>query len=430
MGRWRRRLAWTGVAVAALLALLLGLVQSAPIESRVRTWLVGAGQAPVAARSRRRRPRLQPADAARAAHRRLAVGRGPRRRSPFFTARRVSVEVPWAAYAGTLRLSSLGRRRRRVTLVRERGQIWSTCRPRRASRRLWCRGISISAGSPRAISTVDYVDRTGDIEVGVRGMNIEFSEIGDQLGYLSAGGTTRAAESVRARVGERATASQPVKGTHGLRRQPRVARSADRRRSARPPSIVSGRVNRVLDDTSFDLTLEGTLDMAPLVEWAPPPVPVSGAGTFDRQHDRPAQRRNEIRLAFRAPSLTVARAEPCRSTATCRLPRRGRWSSGSAWSRRGRPGHPTGRARSRAGAPTRSAPAPLELQAAFRDLDLDLALAAYGREPLVVAAWEEGTARLSRAAPGAPLRHRAPGPQQSRSPAAAASPSDGRWTRR
>ena len=62
--------------------------------------------------------------------------------------------------------------------------------------------------------------------------------------------------------------------------------------------VVDGPVNRVLDDTSFDLTLEGTLDMAPLVAWAPPPVPVSGAGTFNGTHDRPA--RPATRSAWRS----------------------------------------------------------------------------------------------------------------------------------
>ena len=51
----------------------------------------------------------------------------------------------------------------------------------------------------------------------------------------------------------------------------------------------------------------------------------------------------------------------------------------------------------------------LEVPTSFRDLDLDLALAAYDREPLSIAAWEEGTATLTRAAPGAPLEIEASG---------------------
>ena len=233
---------------------------------------------------------------------------------------------------------------------------------------------------------------------------------------------------MRARVGERATTSEPVKGRHGLRRQPRDARSPDR---ALPRGHGDrqwpGQPCRSTTPRSTS-TLEGTLDMAPLVEWAPPPVPVSGAGTFTGTMTGPLAR-NEIRLAFRAPALASPGPTACRSTATSRSPRRERWSSGSAWLRRGRRGLPTGRARSRAARSTPSAPAPSSCRR---------------RSAMWISIWRWPSTTRSRstsppgrtapsrsAAPVATRRGRcAPRAAAVRWPAATASPATGAGTRR
>ena len=295
-------MAWTGAALAALAAMLLVVVQSTPVETRVQAWLVGQVK-------RLWRLDLTATDldynllTRRATLTGVALSAEGHAADPVFAARRVSVALPWAVFGGTLRLSSLVVDDGVVTLVREGGQMVnlpppSGAPPPELPRHLDLRGLSAHN------LVVNYVDRTGDIEVAVRGMNIELSEIQDRLGISAAG--TIEAESVHARVGEHATTSEAVKGRMGfdgshvtLDRLTAPFREAT--------VVVSGKVNRVLDDTSFDLTLEGTLAMAPLVEWAPPPVPVSGAGTFTGTMPGPLTR-NEIRLAFRAPELAIARA--------------------------------------------------------------------------------------------------------------------------
>ena len=163
--------------------------------------------------------------------------------------------------------------------------------------------------------------------------------------------------------------------------------------------------------------------MAPLVAWTPPPVPVVGRRHVRGHACRAARRLRASRASFRGPG---AAHRPCRRPAARRRPvdhlvARGRRSLPHR--RAGRPpARRIGRARLTAARPTRSARrARSRCRRAFRDFDLDLALAAYDREPLVVAAWEEGTATLTRAAPRRPLRDDSRRAQHARSSAAAAS---------
>ena len=397
------RVAWTGGALAVLAAVLLAVVHSAPVESRVQAWLTVQVK-------RLWRLDLTATDldynllTRRATLRGVALSAEGHAGEPVFAARQVSVALPWAVFRGTLRLSSLAIDDGVVTLVRERGRIVNIPPPSGQPAPPVPRHLDLRGLSARNLG-VNYVDRTGDIDVAVNGMNIELSEIRDRIG-ISAGGTIEAA-SIHARVGDHSTTSQRVQGRMGfdgshvtLDRLTAPFREAT--------LIANGRINRVLDDTSFDLNLEGTLDMAPLVEWAPPPVPVSGNGTFTGTMTGPLSG-NEIRLAFRAPVLTIARATglpldgDVSITSARALVERFRLVAPGTPRAADRPGTIEGRAQYTFGAGA------IELEAAFRDLDLDLALAANDQEPLDFAAWEDGSVTLTRAGPEAPRRIRAVG---------------------
>ena len=182
---WGRRAAWALAALAAVAVVLLVVVQSTPIETRVRGWLVGQVK-------RLWRLDLAAADLDYNLLTRTATLTGVSLATdghaddPLFRAGRVSVQVPWAAYTGTLRLSSLVIDDGVVTLVREGGQMVnlppsSGQPPPEVPRHLDLRGLT--ARNLR----VDYVDRTGDIDVTVAGMDIALSEVRDRLGVGAAG---------------------------------------------------------------------------------------------------------------------------------------------------------------------------------------------------------------------------------------------------
>lgn len=324
---------------------------------------------------------------------------------PFLVARRISAALPWAVFVGTVRISSLEVDDGVVRLVREDGVIVNLPPSSGLSapaepRRLDLRGLTI-----RNLD-VEYVDRTGDIDVTVRGLQAALTERDVRI-FSGASGTI-AASSIAARVGVNATTSGAVAGRlafdgSNLSLQQLTA-------PFREGTVVAdGRINRALDDTSFALTLTGTVDMAALSAWSPPPVPISGAGTFAGSMEGPLGGYT-IAATFSVPSLTVARADglPLDGALTITgdqaVVDRFRIVAPGARRTPDRPGTIEGRFTYAFGPD-----GPLELTTSWRDVDLDLALAAYDREPLVFAAWQEGALTLTRAGPLAPLAMKATG---------------------
>ena len=324
---------------------------------------------------------------------------------PVFAARRVSVEVPWAAYAGTLRLSSLVIDDGVVTLVRERGQIVnlppsSGRPPPEVPRHLDLRGLTARN------LTVNYVDRTGDIEVGVRGLNIELSEIRDRAWHQR---RRHHRGRERAGPGRRAGHRQPAgEGAHRLRRQPRDPRSPDRavprgHGDRQRPGQPRARRHLVRPDPRGHARhgAAGRVGAAPGAG--------VGGGHLHRHDDRPARPQRDPAGVPRAGAGRRPGPPACRSTATSRSPsaralvERFRLVAPGPARAADRPGTIEGTAQYTFGAGA------IELQAAFRDLDLDLALAFNDQEPLDIAAWEDGTVTLSRAGRDAPRRIRAAG---------------------
>lgn len=413
-------IAWTAAAVVALAALLVALSFTPPAARWGRDWIV------------RQAARLWELDLAAS---RLRVNLLTRRAElddvrlsapghadePFFTARRVAVTLPWAVFRGRFRLNSLEVDAGRVLLVREGGALVnlpppSGKAPPEVPRRLDVRGLQV-----RGLA-VDYVDRTGDIEVSVADLTTAL-DARDVRIFTGASGTVRAS-GMRVRVGRQSTRSGPIEGRMAFDGST-VSLQALTVPLPEARVTVDGRINRVLDDTRFALTLAGTFDVASIAAWTPPPVPVGGSGTFEGTFEGPFGG-YELKAAFTSDTLAIGRATglPLTGTLSVTSPRLVvepfaiAIPASSVSPRRGSVDGRFSYAFGGAG--------PTSLAASFRDLDLDVALAAYDRDPLSFAAWLQGAVTLDRDTPQAPMRLRATGTS-----AALARPDrvavDGRW---
>ncbi len=324
--------------------------------------------------------------------------------APFLSAKRVTVILPWVVFRGTVRLSDLQIDEGRVLLVRQNGVLVnlppsSGEPPPEAARRLDIRGLQV-----RGLD-VDYVDRTGDVDVQVRGLRTNLTERDIRV-FTGASGTITAT-SVMARIGAKATTSGAVAGRLAYDGS-NLSLQALTVPFPEANIVVDGRINRVLDDTRLDLTLAGALDLAAIAAWTPPPVPVSGPGSFTGRFEGPLGG-YQLRAEFASDAMTIARV-PALSLAgvltltspraviaplTITTPPQG----GTA-----RRGVFDGRFVYEFGEPGGS-----DLTGVYRDLDLDMALALYDQDPTTVAAWQHGTVSLGRGTRTAPLRMHATG---------------------
>lgn len=336
---------------------------------------------------------------------------------PFFTARRIRAELPWAVYTGTVRLSMLDVVDSRVHMLREGGVLVnlppsSGGEPPEVARRFDLRGLRLTN------FTFDYEDRSGDSNISVKSLDAALDETDN-------GATgTLTADWLYVRLGAHATTSEALDGRMGF------DGSNIRFEALNVPLpegrlVVDGQVNRALDETEFALTIKGGLDYAVLTAWTPPPVPVSGTGTFDGTFVGPFGG-YELKGRFASPGLTIGRSVgmPLDGTVSVTPPRTviDQFTIvAPPTARSPRRGVIEGRFTYQFGVGAS------DLAARFRDLDLDVALAAYDREPLVFAAWEEGTLTLSRASPRAPMVMRAAGTSRALARADRVA-LDGTWT--
>lgn len=402
--RVRAWLGWTGALVAVIVAALLLIAHTPPATNRVRAWLTSVvadawrldlESSALSYNLLTRRVSIDDVRLSAPGH----------RDTPIFTARRVTASLPWAVFRGVARVSSIVVEGGRVQLVREEGVLVnlpppSGDPPPAEARRFDLRGLDL-----RGLQ-VDYVDRTGDIDVSVRDLRATLAGRGLR-DVMGAGGTIGAA-SVYARVAEHSTTSGALTG-HLTFDGSNVLLDAVTVPFREGTVVAGGRINRVLDETSLDLTLAGTIDLAVLADWTPPPVPVSGTGTFEGTLDGPLGS-YLLRAAFGAPAARVGRVTglPLEGelvlTSARAVVERFRLVMPDPARVSGRPGTVEGRFTYEFG--PRGA---TELTAEFRAVDLDTALAAYDRDPLPLAAWQDGALTLTRALPQAPLRLRANG---------------------
>jgi outer membrane protein assembly factor BamA/autotransporter translocation and assembly factor TamB len=400
---WTRRLGWAA-AIGGALAVVLAMVLHTPPAARWgRGWIVGQvatlWQLDLATSQLRvnlweRRVTLDDV-------RLSAPGHGD---APFLTARRVSAVLPWSVVRGRVQVSMLEVDDARVLLVREGGTLVnlppsSGAPPPDVPRRFDLRGLRV-----RNLD-IAYADRTGDVDVDVSGLTVSLDERDIRI-FAGASGTL-AASSIRIRMTERTTTSRAVQGRMAFDGS---AVSLQGLTAPFPEGTVvaDGRVNRVLDATEFALTVKGTLDLAAIAAWTPPPVPVAGTGTFEGDLTGPLGG-YELVARFAAERLRIGRAEGLPLTGTLSVtpsralidpftiaappsavsPRRGVVEGRFAYVFGGN--------------------GPTDLTASWRDLDLDIALAAYAQDPLTFAAWQAGSLTMRRATPSAPLSMRASG---------------------
>jgi translocation and assembly module TamA len=341
---------------------------------------------------------------------------------PFFTAGRVAVTLPWAVFRGRLQLTALEVDGGRVLLVREGGALVnlpppSGKAPPEVPRRLDVRGLDL-----RGVA-IDYVDRTGDVEVSVTDLTAALDERDVRI-FSGASGVLRAS-GLRVRMGQQSTASGPIEGRMAFDGS-NVSLQALTLPLPEARVTVDGRINRVLDDTRFALTLGGTFDVASIAAWTPPPVPVSGTGSFEGTFEGPLGG-YELKAAFTSDTLAIGRTTglPLTGTLSVTSPRllvepfSIAIPASSASPRRGSIDGRFSYAFGGAG--------PTSVAASFRDLDLDVALAAYDRDPVSFAAWLQGTVTLDRETPQATLRMRASGTSAALTRADRVAV-DGRWT--
>ncbi|MEZ5419488.1 MAG: BamA/TamA family outer membrane protein [Vicinamibacterales bacterium] len=320
---------------------------------------------------------------------------------PFLTAARVSAVLSLAALRGEARLDALELETARVLLLREGGVLVnlppsSGAPPPATPRRFGLDGLAV-----RGLD-VDYADRTGDVDVSVRGLN---ARLDVASGSAAPSGPIDAA-GIRVRLAERGTESGPVTGRLAF---DGATVSIESLSVGFPEGTVTARgdVTRALDDARFALELTGGLDFAALTAWTPTPVPVSGPGTFTGRLTGPLGE-YELRAAFSSPGLRVARANGLPLTGTLVV------TPPQALVEPFRLTIPASPEAPRAGVVEgrflyRFEPGSSDVAVTWRDLDLDSALAAYDQEPTTAAAWQQGTARIRVASAEAPMTMRASG---------------------
>ena len=324
--------------------------------------------------------------------------------APFFSAARVTVTLPWAIVRGDVRLSNLEVDAGRVLLVRENGTIVnlppsSGAPPPVTARHLDLRGLQV-----RGLD-VDYRDRTGDIDVTVRDLRMALT--GREIRVFAGASGTITAASISARVAGHDTTSGAVEGRMAFDGS-NVSLQSLTAPFPEGTVVADGRINRVLDDVRFALTLAGSLDLAAVAAWTPPPVPVAGPGTFTGTFEGPLGG-YELRATFGATQMTIARVSGVTLAGVLTL------TSPRAVIERLAITTPPQGGTSRRGVFEGTFvyqfgdPGGSDLTGTYRDFDLDMALALYDQDPVTAAAWEQGTVRLGRDSRTAPLRMHATG---------------------
>jgi outer membrane protein insertion porin family len=269
-----RLLARTAIAVLAIVVAAVLVLHTNPVQSRVLNWSIGELE-------RRFDLDLVADDlhynlAARRVTmtnvRLAAVGQHD---NPFFSADRVTVQLPWAVFRGRLQFDEIGVERGSVTIARDENGISNlppargTRDPNAPPRRFDIRGLTI-----RQLDFA-YLDAQ-------RGIEIRTPQIRTDLEWVSgegAKGPLAIEQDVLVRIRDRRVTMKPVTGII-------VFNGADvslenvRLDTSEGAFVVSGEIARAFDGPTLDLTFEGTTELAQSSRWAAPPVPVAGQASI------------------------------------------------------------------------------------------------------------------------------------------------------
>jgi outer membrane protein assembly factor BamA/autotransporter translocation and assembly factor TamB len=197
--------------------------------------------------------------------------------APFLTAKRIEVRLPWTVYRGRFAMDQLDIEGGVVDIRRDASGATNLPPGSKApaplnARRLDVRGLTLKPIDLR------YTDLQHDFDLAVPGIEtvLTQSALGAE-GAFAVRGHTALRLKKRTMTLESIDAKMTFDGSNILLKEARLD-------AAELNAVLSGTIHRVLDATSFELALDGLVNLEPATKWAPPPVPVSGvakiAGTI------------------------------------------------------------------------------------------------------------------------------------------------------
>lgn len=269
-----RILAISTIAVVALVITALLVLHTNAVQSRVLGWSI---------RELERRFSLDLT--ADDLHYNLALRRvtltnvklaaAGRHDDPFFSARSVTVQLPWVVFRGRLVFDDIAIDQGVVNIHRDRQGVSNLPRggkprdPNLPARRIDARGLTIN--------TLDftYRDQQRDVEVLAHKVTTDLDYVFDE----GAKGPFQIRDDLIVRFGDRRVVVAPVKGM-AVFDGSNVELENVGLKTKEGTIAINGTVARVFDSTNLDLMLDGTADIERAAMWAPPPVRVAGAATL------------------------------------------------------------------------------------------------------------------------------------------------------
>jgi outer membrane protein insertion porin family len=273
--RVRRVLAISAIAVVVLVVTTLLVIHTNVVQSRVLQWSV-------AELERRFDLDLSAADlhynlASRRVqldHVRLAA-KG-HHDNPFFTADRVTVQLPWVIFRGMLRFDEINVNNGRVTITRDRQGV-SNLPPGRGRRDPTAPPRRIDARSV-IVNHLDFLyhDYQRDVQIQTPGVKLDLVyAAGD-----GAKGPFAFTGPTQIRIKERAVRIDPVQGVMTFDGSG-LALAGVGLKTTEGAFTLDGAIARVLDAPDLDLRFAGTTDLARAAHWTDPPVHLEGAAAID-----------------------------------------------------------------------------------------------------------------------------------------------------
>ena len=190
--------------------------------------------------------------------------------APFFSASHVAVRLPWSVYGGRFAIDHLEVDGGAVTIERDANGVSNLPAGAEAPalqqpRRLDLRGLQLRGFSVR------HADRQHDVDLSVPGIEVSLARAAS-----GASGSLAIRGATTLRVAERTLRLAPT--DTDLEFDGSSVSLADLHIAADEADLtLSGRIDRVLDEATFNLSLAGAVNVARAAEWAPLPVPVGGA---------------------------------------------------------------------------------------------------------------------------------------------------------
>jgi outer membrane protein assembly complex protein YaeT len=197
---------------------------------------------------------------------------------PFFVANTVGVDLPWAIFRGQLRFDEVTIDGGSVTIARDASGD-SNLPPGRGAprdpssppRRIDIRGLQI-----RSLDFI-YRDLQRDIEISTPRIRTDLSWDGAEGG---AKGPLAIEQEVLIRVRDRRVTIAPIAGEMMFNGSD-VELGGVRLDTSDGLFVMSGEIDRALDQPTLNLAFNGTTELAQSSRWASPPIHIAGPATID-----------------------------------------------------------------------------------------------------------------------------------------------------